>query len=276
MKRGRFGNDEIDYIRDTIARDGLKATANALNRSEESVKDFALKLGITFDTVTEREALQSKASEELENSPEWQSLADEFSLKELEYFKYRFGKLLAQFKNDVFASEETQIHQLIKFEILMNRNLRSTKKCVAEMRKLEARLVDLHTANPTPDTTTMQLMNTLENQLLSLRNSQGSKSVEFVRLQEKHSAIMKDLKATRDQRMTRVESSKSSIVTLLKEFREREFQEHMGKQMHIMELALNKEKQRLGGQHKYDDGNIDRPVLSVDTLDIENEESEDE
>lgn len=278
-KTGRFSKDELEFIRKNIKEIGLAATAKALNRDPETVQKYALREGISFGTVSEEKALQVHIQEELEHSPEIALLKDEFSDRELDYFKFRYAKLMAQFKNDVFASEETQIHQLIKFEILMNRNLRSTKKAVAQMRQLEARIMELHSTKQDGeelDLASKNLLNTLENQLLSLRNSQGSKSVEFVRLQEKHAAIMKDLKATREQRMTRIENSKSSIITLLKEFREREFQELAGKQMVIMEAALRKETERLGSLHKYEDGNIDRPILSVDTLDISKEESEDD
>jgi hypothetical protein len=278
-KTGRFSREELAYIKENITAIGLAGTAKALNRDPETVKKYALQAGIRFDNVTEEKALQVQISQELEQSPEWDLLKEEFSDKELSYFQFRYAKLMAQFKNDVFASEETQIHQLIKFEILMNRNLRSTKKAVAQMRQLEARIAEIHTAKADGDEldiTTKNLLNTLENQLLSLRNSQGSKSVEFVRLQEKHANIMKDLKATREQRMTRIENSKSSIITLLKEFREKEFQELTGKQMVITEAALRKETQRLGSLHKYEDGNMDRPVLSVDTLDISGKEESDE
>jgi hypothetical protein len=110
------------------------------------------------------------------------------------------------------------------------------------------------------------LVVSMENQLLAARSAQNSKSTEFVKLQEKHSALLKELKATRDQRISRIEDSSKDILGLLKKMQDAKFRAAEGRQQALVNLAVKKEYERLGSYHTYEDGGIDRPILSSETI----------
>lgn len=270
IKRGRMGHDEMNYIRENVKAHGPAVVAKKLNRSKELVEEFAKKEGIIYEEELndDKAVIQAGLNKELRDSPEWEALKQEFTDPELDYFAHRFGKLMAQFKDDILATEETQIFQLIKFELLMQRNLKGAKRATSDIRRMETELSKIFTEHEDMDMTdnTKTMVLNIENQLLSARSAQNSKSTEFVKLQEKHSALLKELKATRDQRISKIENSSKDILGLLKAMQESKFRAAEGRQQALVTLAVNKETERLGEYHTYEDGVLDRPILSADTL----------
>jgi hypothetical protein len=129
-KRGRLGHPEMNFIRENIKTLGLNETSKHLNRSPDLVSQFARSEGIVYEEDLEDDSLvvQASINKDLRKSLDWQALQEEFMETELEFFAYRYSKLMSQFKDDVFPTEETQIFQLIKFEILMQRNLKGAKR----------------------------------------------------------------------------------------------------------------------------------------------------
>lgn len=270
VKRGRLSHEEMNYIRENVKELGPTEVGKKLNRSQPLIEDFAKSEGIIYEEALEDDKLviQAQLNKELRTSPEWEALKQEFTENECDYFGHRFGKLMSQFKEDVLATEETQIFQLIKFEILMQRNLKGAKRASSDIRRMESELTKIfaeHEGTDMPDNTRNLVLN-VENQLLSARSAQSSKSTEFVKLQEKHSALLKELKATRDQRISKIESSSKDILGLLKAMQDAKFRVQEGRQQALVNLAVEKEEGRLGEYHTYEDGVVDRPILSADTV----------
>jgi len=269
-KGGRLSHEEMNFIRKYVKTHGVDAVSNKLNRSPEVIRKFcnADAIIIEGDSVQPiQTVVEASIVKQFKKTPEWDALKEELIEQELDYFEFRFGKLVGQFKNDVLPSEETQIFHLIKLEILMQRNLRGAKKSLSDIRRLEMELTKIYgkytDGKDMPDTIRNFVLN-LENQLLSARSAQQSKSTEYVKLQEKHSAIMKELKATRDQRITKADNAKKDFLTLLKQFQEADYREAEGKQMAMVQLATRKEMKRLTEYHEYIDGTVDKPILNAE------------
>jgi hypothetical protein len=266
FKRGRLGNPEMDYMREHVVKDGVDAVAKALNRDPHMVREWVrdnMAMEIQNGEVIPLEEVAIR--KDFMTSPEWQELKDEFTESECAYFLHRYGKLINQFKGDVLPTEETQIFFLIKFEILLNRNLKSRQRALTDIERIQAELTKIYARQQLNEHDKERASN-LEKQLVSTRETENNKTGEFVKLSEKHSAIMKELKATRDQRISKIENAKESFLGLIKALQEENYREHEGKGMEIMNLAMLKEKKRLGSNHKYADGTIDKPLLSVDTI----------
>lgn len=268
-KRGRLSNLEMDYIRNNLKEKGAEAVAKELNRTVETVKEFAKKEAIVYDEYIPNASFEANAlANRLKETPEWEVIREEFTEKECKYFLYMYGKYMSQFKDDVLPTEENQIFQAIKFELLMRRNLLTVKKTKQDIRRLEEEIIKLinkYEGQDMPDAT-RNLINNLENQILSMRTSNGARTNEFVKLGEKHSALFKELKATRDQRVSKAENSAKDIFSLLKQMQDPRFREKEGRQQALVKLATEKEKQRLGEYHTYEDGGLDRQILSPNTV----------
>ena len=75
------------------------------------------------------------------------------------------------------------------------------------------------------------------------------------------------MKATREQRVKRLEDSKQSFTNWLAYLVSNpEIARGYGLEMEKMRLAMDKEKERLSEFHKYQDETVDQPFLTPDTV----------
>lgn len=276
-KTGRFHNDEKTFIGDNIKTLGLRQTARKMNRKEAAVKKIALEMGIKVDdTYSSDEIVYQQIEADLRRTPEWRSLRTEFTKRELKYFAHRYAKHMAHFRENITAPEETQLAQLIRYEIYMQRIASDAKASLRDKKRIELLIQRFWLRNKDADLddAAMKVLNDLEQKVASLRAGETSKSTEMVKYQEKHMALMKELKATRDQRLNKVESSKDNIVSLIKALQEESFRNAEGDKLERVKIVAKKEFNRLAEYHTYIDGEIDKPILSADTVDDLPEEEE--
>jgi hypothetical protein len=79
--------------------------------------------------------------------------------------------------------------------------------------------------------------------------------------------MLKDLKATREQRVKRLEDSKQTFIGWVRNLMTNpEARREIGTSMEKMRLAMIKEGERLSEYHKYEDGSIDQPFLTPDSV----------
>lgn len=222
------------------------------------------------EEVDEEELQFLKARADFKNTPEWKYLKEEFDTEEVRFFEHRYVKHIQQFKEDIMPTEETQIFNLIKFEILLHRNRKRTMKSHNDMERIQRGIDKIYKScnNDLSKLTDAQrnFLDNMERHLASYREAQHASTKEYSDLQTKHAAILKDLKATREQRMQRIESNSSTFVELIKKLQDEEFREIKGREALIMEKAVEKEAKRLGGVHRYLDGKVDQPLLNADTV----------
>ena len=118
-KRGRFSVEEVRFIEQNCEALSPQAIADQLDRDVSSVTKW-IGENVGFSARQKKEV---EAHQELKRKPYWRELEKQFSESELEMFQFHFKKMWAQFKDDVFHTEEIQIVDTIKLEILMNRIL---------------------------------------------------------------------------------------------------------------------------------------------------------
>jgi hypothetical protein len=171
----------------------------------------------------------------------------------------------SQFKDDVFHTEEMQIIDTIKLEILMNRILKSQQENQTEISANETIVRNEKTRDP--DQRDMDLIMNLERQVAVLRASQETLSKDYKDLQARKATMLKDLKGTREQRIKAIEDSKQTFASLVKQIAtDSEFRRNIGIEMEKMRLAAEKEKERLSEYHTYEDDTVDQPFLTPETL----------
>lgn len=231
-----------------------------------SPDDISQKINKPLDLVEEYiGTLVNPDRKSLRNSKAWKQLRDEFDPDELEYFEEQYTKYIDQFREDVLVTEETQIFLVIKFEIMMHRNAKSKRnasKDIARLSKLQSDfLARFSSPSDMTDEDRTFLLN-VETQIQAAKASEQARSTEYIKLEEKHQALLKDLKATRDQRVTRIESSKETYLAVIKKLADQEEKEILGRQMEIMKMATDREFKRLTSTHTFEDGSQDSPILT--------------
>ena len=127
------------------------------------------------------------------------------------------------------------------------------------------KLVDAEYLKPEADRDVPKLAN-LETQLSFARNSIANYTNEYTKLLNEQQKISKDLKATREQRIKRIEDGKSSWTGLIRMLEDEQIREKEGREMEILSLATNRYKEQLENYHVYEDKKIDRPFLTPESV----------
>lgn len=269
MKKGRFSFSEMEFIEANAEVLSPEQIAQELDRDPSSVKDWIAKK-IGFSAKQKKEAA---VANELKAKPYFRELKNQFTEEELEMFEFHFKKMWSQFKDDVFHTEEMQIIDTIKLEILMNRILRSQQENQSEISTYEQLVSEEKAVDR--DQRDMETVMQLERQIAVLRASQETLSKDYKDLQARKATMLKDLKGTREQRIKAIEDSKQTFGTLVKQLAtDSAFRSKVGVDMEKMRLAAEREKERLSEYHEYEDGTVDQPFLNSESLIQEQDEKQ--
>lgn len=269
-KRGQLSTEEQNFIRDNIGSMSIEEIATALNRSTKPVQRYIVDHKLSFDP--EENIADQNLRLKLHAKTFWQEITRQFDEEtgELEYFENTWIGLVKQFREDVLPAEELQIKQFITIDILINRSMKERKRHIAETERLQ-RKVDEEYALPEDQRDIPKLAN-LETQLSFARNSIASYTNEYTKLLSEQQKISKDLKATREQRIKRIEDGKSSWIGLIRMLEDEVIREKESREMEILALATQKAKDKLYENHQYQDGKVDQPILTPESLEYLDDE----
>lgn len=262
-KRGQLGLDEEKYIRENYKSLSVQQIADHLNRTVTPIQRYITENQLALvesdnDTAILKQKLHTKTF--------WSEIQRQFDSDtgELQYFEDTWVGLIKQFREDVLPAEELQIKQFITIDILINRSMKERKRHIAETEKLQKQ-VDQEYEKEESARDIPKLAN-LETQLSFARNSIANYTNEYTKLLNEQQKISKDLKATREQRIKRIEDGKSSWVGLIRMLEDEEVREREGREMEILSMATEKVKQQLQDYHTYQDGGIDQPFLTPESI----------
>lgn len=263
-KRGQLSLEEESFIRSNVATMSIDDIAAHLNRNSEPIERYIResKIDLFSDNIESDKILRQK----LKTKTFWIEIAKQFDREtgELDYFEDTWINLIKQFREDVLPAEELQIKQFITIDILINRSMKERKRHIADTEKLQKE-VDKEYAKPEDQRDIPKLAN-LETNLSFARNSIANYTNEFTKLLNEQQKISKDLKATREQRIKRIEDGKSSWVGLIRMLEDEQIREKEGREMEILSMATEKTKQHLAEYHNYADNTVDSPFLTPEII----------
>jgi len=263
-KRGQLSLDEEQFIRDNVQKLSLEQIADQLNRNTSPIQRYIdeQNLYVSSEEKNDYELIRRK----LHSKNFWTEIQRQFDEDsgELKYFEDVWINLVKQFREDVLPAEELQIKQFITIDILINRSMKERKRHITETEKLQ-KLVDKEYERPETERDIPKLAN-LETQLNFARNSIASYTNEYTKLLNEQQKISKDLKATREQRIKRIEDGKSSWVGLIRMLEDEDIREKEGREIEILSMATDKAKNKLYEYHSYADGMLDSPILNADSV----------
>lgn len=264
-KRGQLSLSEEKFIRDNINTLETEEIAEQLNRSTAPIKRYIEENNLLASSDIEDVDL-TYLKHKLRKKTFWHEVVRQFDEEsgELEYFENTWVGLVKQFREDVLPAEELQIKQFITIDILINRSMKERKRHIAETEKLQKQ-VDQEYTKQEEERDIPKLAN-LETQLSFARNSIASYTNEYTKLLSEQQKISKDLKATREQRIKRIEDGKSSWTGLIRMLEDEEIREKEGRQMELLALSTEKRKEELTEYHEYQDGSVDMPILTPEAV----------
>lgn len=260
--KGRLSKAEWDYIEKNCDKMTADQMAKNLGRDIEPVRLYLQKIG---KTKNKKEAFEVQAEYDIKTKPFWKQLQGQFSKEELEMFLYHWKEIIAQFRRDVLATEELQIIDTIKLEVLMNRALREQQETITTINQLEEGIA-IEDAKSVADRD-KEYHFSLQRQVASLRSAKEALSRDYKELQTKKSAMFKDLKATREQRVQKLESNKTTFAGLInKLLQDPDFFEAQGREMELARMAARGAQKELSAYHTFADGKVDRILLNENSV----------
>lgn len=276
-RRGFLSKDEKEFIRTNVLKMRTEEIASRLDRTVKIVAEYiekyldVPKMQVTQDEMDE-DAVVPYVNEfhTLETSEEWKRIRNELMPEELKFFKEKYTQMVKQFKGDILATESSQIIQAIKFELLMSRNLVERKRSREDIERLSYNINKFlegfgKDISNMDDSQREYLMN-LEVQLQGAKQGEQARTTEYVKLQERFDALMKTLKGTRDQRFKAIENSRTCYIGMIKELMEKKKLEKEGRFAELYKMSGENAYKKLGELHQYEDGLMDRPILSPETV----------
>lgn len=257
-KNGPLTEEEKNFIKLNMINLSPANIAEQLNRNAETVAKYISQI----DTSDKNDILNLKKRED------WPMIKGQFSEDEIAVFEWHWENITKQFKQEIFHTEGMQLINAIKHEILGNRNLTDQQKLNLQIAKICKELDDEY-AQPTRD---MVRINDLERLVASLTAAVEVNAKEYRESCKKLEEALKGLKAQREQRLARVEDSRKSFyIWLSRLLSDKDMQKELGEWAEKRRMASEIELQRLGAMHQYEDGDLDRPILNLDTLKIESD-----
>jgi hypothetical protein len=267
-KSGRLSNAEVAFIEANAGRMTPQDIAGKLNRSVNVVlKAMSAKPATPRPPEPET---QSSIRLGLKQSAAWKQLVAEFEKDELAYFEEQYVALMDQFSEDkVLPTEENQVFKVIKLDLLKHRNAVKQRRVGREIERLEVtreQLLKLQKFNLPDSDEDVRKLQILDELLEKANSLQADLTVEYVKLEEKHQKLMEALKATRQQRVDRIESGKMDFLGLLRSLQEESVRQEGDRYIELMRRATAGELNRLSAHHQYGDSSYDRPILTPDTV----------
>lgn len=267
-KNGPLSNKEKEYVERLLHLKSDAEIGKGINRAEQQITRYREK------SIAKRAGGNIRAEEkmrwidELHKKFEWEILGKQFTKDELITFENTYGELMCQFQ-EVYYTEQEQIFSYITIKIKLQRHNIEVMKAQRDIDRMERLLEDTYNAvdagkvegDVVSSKVDKELLIGLEQQLAAAKNSSFTRTKEFKDLQDKFDGIMKNLKATREQRIQKAEDARHNVIGLLKFLDEQENKRALGTELLLADAALEQEKKHLMEYHTYLDGSVDKPLL---------------
>ncbi len=263
-KGGAIGEVERKFILDNMNKKTVEEIAEHLNRDVKIV-DKVIRTYIDLP-----QANNQTARFHLKKSSYWRQLKEAFDENELVAIEDEYVKLVQQFREDIVASEEIQLLDLIKLGILQQRNLKGKQNIITNMQRYQKMVDDIlgkadgNFSAVTPDSQ-QQIMEINKN-IQACMGAESARTAEFNELQKQKNVLFDKVMGSRDQRVTEILNSKITFAGLIKELVNRDKQIEESRFLELGKMAVEKEYKRLMQPYKYADETIDNPIICADVV----------
>ena len=259
-KRGKLSNQEMTYIEQNCFDLSLEDIANNLNRKIDPIRKYIDKKNLKARDLTDEEHLLST----LRDRYYYKELSKQMNDAEIIFFEHNWIDFFKQFNEDVTHTEEMQILEVIRTEVLINRSMEDRQEIMVNIDTLN-KLIDEEMDKP-KDMQDTQALAMFQTQLGAMIGSKSSYINEHEKLLTKKERYLKDLKGTREQRKRVADDAKTNFSMWMRELDSIENREKEGFDMAVQAVAAGKARERLSDFHEYEDGEVDQPLLNSDSV----------
>lgn len=261
-KSGRLSLDEMEYIDQNKGHMDPNEIAHFLRRNVKSIDKHIRKYPNGFKSKAKKLRKRRSQNELRPTRVLLDQVRAELTRSEFRKFQEMWKELIAQFKDDVLFSEQKQIKDWIIFQIRADREAIKQKILVEQSSDLSEQ-IEREESSPTPDKQEIKRLNAKLMEVISLIGESERLFQEYHKIQ---TDTGKELVIKREQRIKSATDGKKNYVDLIKYLLDEKERNKEGRAMVLLNMAADQALQRLGEQHQYGDGSLDRPIFSVETI----------
>lgn len=259
-KAGPWSKKDKEYIQKNAGKLSPEEIADNIGRNRDAVHDYMSTAGLMkyYPVNGEKGHLQN-----LRKSKYWETLVKEFTPQELEDFEYHWVNIVKQFRDDILHTEELQIIDAIKLQIMMDRSQVRQREISDQISEMKKKIIE-EELKPQPNE---KLLERYGRDIAALYAGIEAHSKDHLALLKEKNAALQKLKATREQRIQQIESNKETLIGWIKQlYNNPKLRYDLGETMEKNRLACQAEYKRLSEYHTYADGFVDKPILNHETV----------
>jgi len=257
LKRGALNKDEKHKIELEFRKRSPEAIAMDLNRSVDLVLKYIEEMG---DANPHSPILRN-----LRSTTYYRTLQNKYTAEELEMFEVIYVDLAMQLGvEDLKATELRQLYGYIDLEVREHRLSQQARHLFEQIERGQRELDEALGRKKNADVN--RKVGDLKAELQGLRQQNKLLEGQMDAIAVSKRAELKALKATRDQRIDKIDNTKINFPELLKNLQNEEYRRSEAEMNQMAIVSAQKEKDRLARPIKYADGIIDRPLLTPETV----------
>jgi len=258
LKKGRWTDEDREWLKKNANRLKDGELAAHLNRSVESIKEAKNRLGFKKTRLD--------FEQKFEQSHQWQLLNEELNPEEIDFFTAEFSHLIGQFQGDILPIEENQLFMVVKVGVMMHRNMKDKKTAQEQLLKASKMYQDLlRNIQGAATEDEKDRLEKLRNHIAGIETANKVRTTEWTSLSKTYQDLLKDLKVTRNQRLEKA-TGKNTMLDILKHLDDRKNRDKEAEFLEIAKKGRNKEFKKLTSYHTYADGEMEKPILSVESI----------
>ena len=272
-KPGTFSQQEKRFMEANVDKLPPEVIAERLNRRvgtiESYIKDHHL--GVKFDSSDEEMGARAIFAD-LRNKYFYGEVCNQLLPDELKYFQEHWVHFVQQFsaEGEILPSEESELKDLILYDISKNRTLKEEKVSID---RKEALMQDLRSLEEKEDDTLSsdekKRKRALRQEVSSLENGMRDCRKRFSELCRESDKLRASLYSSRAQRTKDLERAGLDFAGLLKNYEDYQQRKAAARSMELVAKAEAKERERLSAYNTYADNTVDRPILNAESINDE-------
>jgi hypothetical protein len=249
----------------------VEVMAETINRSPKAVITYLKKhkiqvlpaIGLSDDEKAENREIEI----ELESDPNWDTITQNYTYKEVRLYKHKYVAYMKQTNRDMTASERDQLNDLIIIAIKLNQHAARTKDEHDREHEVAEQLDKFYKIPMEKlDGDSVANIASLEQEMGKIRSNYVSYNKEFKELNELSFKARTAMKLAREQRVKTIENSNESWITCIKFLEQEGNTVRVGDDAEIRRIADKHWEKKLGENHTYGSGMVDKPLLNADTV----------
>lgn len=274
-KSGALSNKDRAWIIQNINKMTVQEMSDKIGKNV-AVIEGAIK---THSSVPDAEG--QAARWQLKKSVHWKTLKQQFTEEELNKIEDLYVMFIEQFDDDdIVGSEIIQILDVLKLEIMKDRNLKGKMSMgdnVGENQKIIDSLIssvdgDWNALSTEDQRTIMELKKGIE----ASKDAVARRTIEYLDIQKQCNTLTDKLMGSRHQRVTEILNKKVSFLNIVVDLQKKDKQVADSRMLQLHNLGTEKEYERLIQPHKYADDLMDNPILCAETIEELNKKENEE